>query len=172
MTYLKYIVWVVLAAIAIGAYFYPVVSPSLGSAAGSTFSTAKVAAVDMSPATASATSTSLLNTDASARWITKFYVNCTGVGTSQTYLTGAGLSTWTMTAGTSSSATQIAITNLAGNLTLGTTTSFSQNASSTVASAIAANTDLWYWPAGTYLQFTFNATNTAACIVGANYDAS
>lgn len=151
--------------------FISMVTAVVGSPVGTTFNTAKIAAVEMTPLTASATSTSILNTDSSARWITSVHAGCTGVGTSNVLSTGAGLAQWLLQVATTSVSGQGLQNNtsLAGNVNIGTTTSFAQSASSTIASTGTKNTDFYYWDTGTYLTFTFNATNTAACIVAANY---
>lgn len=165
---------VIVAGFIAGGYFYPKAVQSLGSAVGSTFSTAKVAAVNMAPLTGTASTTSLLNTDGSARWVKSVDTFCTGVGTSQTFLTGAGLSGWTVQAATTS-VPNLGLqgnTNLAGNVSIGTSTPFEQSASSTITSTNSVNTDLYYWAPNTYMTFAFNATNTAACTVSVSYSAS
>lgn len=175
----KYIlsILVVIAAVAIaGGYYFPQVTKFVGSPVGSTFNTAKIASVDMSPLTSAATSTSLLNTDASGRWVKSVETACNGVGSSQAWNaagTGGGLATWALTVATTSTAAQTNSTNYVGNIsTIGTSTPWEQSASSTVPSTTSVNTDLYFWPAGSYLTFTFNATNTAACVVSASYLAS
>ncbi len=164
------VVFVLLAIIAIGGYFYPVpASQVVSSGLGSTFGTAKIAAINMSPVNGSATSSSILNTDASDRWIQSGFGSCTGVGTSQAFLGSAGLAALLIQAATTS-ANASAGAGLAGNVNLGlnltvsTSTTNSNNASSTVPVAVSGR-----WPSGSYLTFNFNATNTAACVVGVNY---
>lgn len=140
-----------------------------GSPVGTTFNTAKVVAVNITPSTQGATSTSVLNTDATARYIANYgMVGCTGVGTSQTDLTGTGLAALLVQAATTSVANQglQGNTNYAMNLTVSTSTTF-VNSSTSTPSVMAG-----YWAAGTYMTFTFNATNTAACTVEMDYLAS
>lgn len=148
-----------------------VIQQIAGSPVGSTFNTAKVAASVMAPATASATSTSLLNSDASDRYILDVFANCASVGTSQTYLTGAGLTTagWLLIVSTSSASTQTAPNANAWGLSIATTTPNSFNITGAATTTPAINR---VWATGSYLQFTFNATNTASCIPGVHYLAS
>lgn len=160
---------VVLAGTIYGAYQYPQNQLLAGSAVGTTFSTAKVAQVNISPATQSATSSSVLNTDASDRFLEgNYFSSCTGVGTSQTNLTGTGLAALTISMATTSVSSLGSQGNTQlGVVTVSTSTAFSNNASTTI------NTDYrGDWASGTYLTFTFNATNTAACTVGVHYHAS
>jgi hypothetical protein len=150
--------------------FLKTVVQQFGSPVGTTFNTAKVATVEMSPATNAASSTSVLNTDASTRFVESLNAACTGVGTSYTNLTGTGLAALTITAAT----TTVANAGAQGNSntftgTVATTTAFSLLSSVIASTGAAMN---YSWPSGTYLTFTFNATNTAACIVGVNYLAS
>lgn len=171
-TILSWVAIVLVAALAIGAYFYPKVQPFLGSAAGSTFNDAKIAAIDMSPATSAASTTSILNTDSSARWLDSAVVACTGVATSGTSV--ASLSVQAATS-TIAGAGLAGNTNLALNITVSTSTAFSQNATTTVvagANTGGSNASLYYWPSGTYLSFLFNSTNAAACIVKVGYTPS
>lgn len=168
-TYLKVIaVLVVIAAIA-GAYAYPKYQNTVGSSVGSTFSTQKMIAVDMSPLTGTATSTSILNTDASARWIADFALTgCTGAGTSYTYpnTNATGLANLLIQAATTSVASQglQGNTNYALNMIVSTSSPiYTESASSTLA------VQAGYWASGTYMTLTFNATNTAACIVEMDY---
>lgn len=152
-----------------GAYQYPEVpAPVVGSPVGSTFGTSKIAQVNITPSTAAATSSSILNTDSSARWVKSNYADCIAPTTSQTYLTGAGLANLQLLVATTSVANEglQGSTNYAGNLTVATTSYYSNNASSTLPVLGG------YWAPGTYLTFDFNATNTAQCTVGVRYEAS
>lgn len=162
---------VIVVAIA-GGYKYPlqISQQNFGSPVNTTFNSAKIAAVNMSPATAGATSTSILNTDTSARWFANYgMAACTGVGSSQTFNTGAGLAALTLQVATTSVANLglQGSTNYVMNLTVSTSTSFSNSATSTQTTPAYS-----YWAPGTYLTFTFNATNTAACTVEVDYLAS
>lgn len=150
-----------------------VVQQVFGSPAGTTFNTGKVVAVDISPATQTSTSSSVLNTDASNRWIASFgFSGCTGTQNSQTDLTGTGLASWFVQAATTTVANQglQGNTNYALNLTIPTSTAG-------VPAIVAASTStpsavFGIWAPGTYMTFTFNATNTAACVVEMDYIAS
>ena len=178
MNYLKasiaFVLAVVIGVAIYGAYQYPKQILALGSPVGATFGTAKIAAVNISPLTGAASSTSILNTDSSARWVKSTDAACTGVGTSFAFVGQAGIASWLLQAATTSQANNglQGNTNYVSNMIVGTSTSFSQSASSTVASTLTFGTDNYYWPSGSYLTFTFNATNTAACTVSASYIAS
>jgi hypothetical protein len=156
---------VVIGAAIWGGYLYPKSSPSAGSAVGSTFGDAKVAMVNMAPATSAASSTSILNTDGSTRFVESLEADCTGVATA-----GTSVATMTITGAT----TTVANEGLQGNTntfsgTIATTTAFSL-LSSVIASTGSAVA--YVWPANTYLTFLFNTTNTASCVVGVHYLAS
>lgn len=162
---MKYFIALVLAVVVtggiVGGYYYPQDIQSLGSSVtGSTFNTAKVAAIAWAPATSAASSTSILNTDANTRYITDSFVQCTGTN-------GQG---FTMTAATTSVANQglQGSTNYAAN-DVATTTVASQtmfNASSTEGVPTYTNR---LWPSATYLTFDASAVNTGACIAGVHY---
>lgn len=172
---------IVVALIALGGYFYPgstsstviqqVPSPSFGTAspAGSTFNTAKIAAVAMAPATGSATSSSITNTDATDRYVLATEIGCQNIGTSLTAYTGTGLANLLLTIGT----TTVAGSNLApwariGQITVATATPQSfLSASSTLLTATSSLAAIWH--TGENMQFTWNATNTASCSVGIRY---
>lgn len=172
MNYLKYVALVLIAgAVGFGlARYFSVPSVVAGSPAGSTFNDAKFAAVSMAPATSAASTTSILNTDGSGRWLSGELVACTGIGTS-----GTSVANLTVQAATTSvsGAGLGGNTNLAMNIVVSTTSAaFSMNASSTLASGVSTGTDLYYWPAGTYLSFLFNSTNVGTCVVKADYTPS
>lgn len=144
-------------------------------AAGTTFNTAKVAQVNITPSTGSATSSSILNSDATDRYITNSYVACNTVGTSLTAYTGAGLTSagwlWRMatTAAAITGALADSNTNYASNAPLSTSTAVSFIASSTEG-VLTGNSRIW--PTGTYLTIQPNATNTAVCTAGVYYISS
>lgn len=143
------------------------------SATGSTFSTAKEAAITWTLSN-SATTTSILNTDANDRYIKTAQAMCTGVGTSFTAFTGAALSALTITAATTSTAAPATITNVntfLTNQTLATTSPNSYFSTSTPelggGSPFADYARIW--AAGSYITFASNATNTATCTIGVTY---
>lgn len=154
--------------------FRTVVEQLAGSSVGSSFTTAKIASVNITPLTAGATSTSILNTDASARWAYGYTIaDCTGLSSSYTYpnTNATALANLLLQVATTSIA-NLGLqgnTNYFANLVVSTSTYAGQfsNSSTTTAPVMAG-----YWPSGTYLTFTFNATNTAACTVAAYYLAS
>lgn len=143
-----------------------------GSPVGSTFNIAKIASVDISPLTANATSSSILNTDSSARYVADFgFVGCTGIGTSYTFPnTAQGALAALLIQAATTSATGVGLqgnTNYFLNMTVPTSSSqYIQNSTSTPPS------NAGYWAPGTYLTFTFNATSTGACTVEVDYLAS
>jgi len=153
-----------------GAYLYPQTKEFLGvSPTGSTFNSAKVAAIVFAPATGSATSTSILNSDANDRYVTDSFSYCQSVGTSFTAYTGTGLTELRFKGATTSTASPAAVsnTNFALNVIVATSSVYSANATSTFVAAVNQ-----VWPSGSYMTFTSNATNTAICTVGVNYVAS
>lgn len=164
---------VVIAWVIYGAYQYPQASlQSAGSPSGSSFSNAKFAGETASLASpgANGTSTSILNSDSSDRYITSLIAACNTVGTSKTAYSGTGLANWTVTVATTSTADPAALpagyNTITGNpLVIGTSTVVSLVASSTAG--VATTSQLW--AANSYLTFQSNATNTAACTFGATY---
>ena len=147
-----------------GSYFvgfeYPQIPASFGSPVGTTFNTAKVAMTNYTPSTSAASSTSILNTDASTRYIVSSTVACNGVN-------GQG---GTFTFATTSVANEglQGNTNYAGNDVATTTTSstFMYVASSTEGVPTYTNR---LWPSGTYLSIVDSTTNQGVCTVGVNY---
>lgn len=175
MTKTLKIVLLVLAIVAVGGYFYPLSIQrtitqvqNYGSSAGTSFNTAKFAGVVFGLSSSSATTTSIYNTDSFDRKIQSFVADCSGVGTSLTAYTGAGLSQLVFTAATTSTAAPNTITNTnTMALPIATSTVDSYNS---VGSATTTPTALSrVWKTGTYWTISSNATNTAACTVGVNY---
>lgn len=161
-------------------YGKTVIRETIGSSsAGTTFNTAKFAAISVNLATAgaNATSSSILNGDSNDRFITAVKAGCQGVGSSQTVAVGAGLASLTFKVATSAAATPTGLsnTNLVGQMafTIGTSTANFVMASSTAAgqNGIAAGNGLVnnIWASGSYLTFFFTATNTATCVLGVDY---
>lgn len=159
----------------VGAYHYPKSEESVslaGSTAGSVFNSAKFAGVvvDLSTPGANGTSTSILNSDASDRFISGFRVGCNGVATSRTAYTGVILDALKLTIGTSTDsapATFTGFANVTTGYTLGTSSPVLIVASTTpqtATSSLAAR-----WPSNSYVTFTVNATNTAVCTFGVDY---
>ena len=125
----------------------------------------------MAPATSAASSTAILNSDASDRKIESFVADCSGVGTSLAYLTGTGLTStgWNVNMATSSTGAQL--TN-ASALTMFIPTTTPDAFNSIGAGTTTPSAAQRVWAAGSYLVFTFNATNTASCVIGVHYLAS
>lgn len=142
------------------------------STAAVTANDAKIAEFNFAPTTAAATTTSVLNSDSQDRIITSFDTACSGLGTSLTAYTGAGLAALVFKVATSSTDTpnNLSNTNYVYNGTIATSSSSFYDASSTpgLTSATVVNFNR-RWPAGTYLTVSSNATNTASCILNARY---
>lgn len=164
------ILLVVLVVAVAGLYFKKSEQPqpefvgTVGSPVGTTFSTAQVAQINVSP-TIGATSTGVLNTDSNDRYIETMYGACSNVGTSLAPYSGiGGITNWTLTAATGTSQAPATITNsntITANISTSTVNAFASTTSMTDLTRI--------WPTGSYLNFAFNATNTAACTVGVHY---
>lgn len=153
-----------------GAYQYPQAIASFGATSG-TNGTAKIASFSFNPATG-ATTTSILNGDSVDRVITSMNVSCSGVGTSLTALTGAGLNSLIFSVATTAASAPVALgnSNFVYNGTIATSSATFYDASTTPgltsATVIGVNRR---WPTGTYLTVSANATNTAACAITAYY---
>lgn len=164
MTKFKIVFGVVIAVIVgigiYGAYQFPQIPASFGSPVGTTFNTAKVAMTNYTPSTSAASSTSILNTDASTRFIVSSTVACNGVN-------GQG---GTFTFATTSVANEglQGNTNYAGNDVATTTvaSTFMYVASSTEGVPTYTNR---LWPSNTYLSIVDSSTNAGVCTVGVNY---
>lgn len=158
---------VIIAALAIyGAYNYPIAPQAVVtgiSSPGVNNSSAKLYTSTVAPATNSGTTTSIYNSDGTDRGIIYGVTYCTGVGTSQTYLTGTGLAAFSLVMSTSTSAVDAKTNaNSAFALTIATSSPWEEQFTSSLANGAVSGV----WPSGTYLNITFNATNTAACTVG------
>jgi hypothetical protein len=148
------------------------------SSAGTTFGNAKFAGVTvrLGTAGAGATSTSILNTDTSDRFVTGFRLACNGVGTSKTAYTGTGLASLQLTIATTSEANVPTITTkyvfpVTSAVPVSTSTVNAVIASSTFmgVGATATSSNSVVWNSGSYMTFFWNATNTAACTEGVDY---
>jgi hypothetical protein len=171
---IKILLAVVGIAAIVGGYFYPKFAFVGGAPTGSTYGTQKQASIVFAPATGSATSTSILNTDSTDRMVTIVQNVCGGVGTSQTAYTGAGLASLTLKAATTTTSAPAIVsnTNLVESIVISTSTSDFVMASSTSSGLVgtsAASLGSLRWPTNTYLTFFTNATNTAICTVGVQY---
>lgn len=171
-TYLLWAAIVVVGVMAAGGYLYPKFNLSLGSSAGATFNTAKYAGVVANLATpgANGTSTSIRNTDSGNRYVTGLRYGCSGIGTSQTAYTGAGLASLQLTVGTTTTAAPAVIPAspfLVANALVIATSSVNTAAGSSTPTVALGNATIW--PAGSYMTFWVNATNTAACTFGVDY---
>lgn len=177
MNYTKYIVAVLVLIAIAGAYFYPESLPTptpLGvasSTAGATNNDAKRVSIAMAPISAAATSTSILNSDATDRIVIDAGVTCTGL-TNMFGSDSAGLVNYRWTAGTSSvaapTASVINATLAAMNVTVATTTPDGFTATSTYTNPYARR-----WNAGSYMVFqTTGTSSAAACTPYLSYVAS
>lgn len=144
----------------VGGYYFPKVQLSVGSPAGTTFNTAKIAAVSYTPSTSAASSTSILNTDTSTRIITGGFSSCNGTN-------GQG---FTLTVATTSVASQglQGNANYAENIVATTTTTSTNFYVGSTTEGVITNTSR-LWPSGTYLSFVASAVNAGTCTVGVNY---
>lgn len=149
-----------------------------GSPAGSTFGTAKFAgvAVNLASPGANGTSTSILNGDASDRYISSIKAGCQGVGSSNTAYVGGGLASLQLTVATSTTAAPATNSNTnsvgGGAVVISTSTAVFGISTSTIAgnSTSPGITKVYFvWASNSYLTFTTNATNTAACTFGVDY---
>ncbi len=156
----------VLIVLCVGLYFKSPSSYSVQgiSSSGVTNTTAKLYTITVAPSTDSATTSSLFNNDGTDRMVIQSVAGCTGVGTSQTYLTGTGLASFKFQMSTSSiSVDAKSNTNYASNIVVATSSAWAETASTTLGAIGAVSL---VWPTQTYLNITSNATNTAACTVG------
>lgn len=178
--YLKAVlVVVVLGAITWAGLTYPKALHSVGVASpvATTFNDAKVAVINFNPLAAPATTTSILNTDATDRIIVSAFSYCQGMGTSGSPGGTGVIPAVTLQAATTSTAAPVNIstlTNFVFNTTIATSTVVTGN--TVLPSQYQASTtppvlgDIGrIWKAGSYLTFFVNATNTAACQVGVTY---
>ncbi len=162
----KVAVGLVVAPAIVGGYFFPgaVQNQIAGtSPAGSTFSSAKIAAINYTTSTSAASSTSLLNTDANDRYITDEFIACYGVK-------GQGITITAATTSVSSLGLQgnpNLVTNIFGTTT--TSSTFFYVASSTESAPTYTGR---LWAAGSYLTFVASSTNAGICTVGVHYLAS
>jgi hypothetical protein len=160
---------IVVALIAIGAYFYPQAKSLVGgvSSSGSYTNVATWALVNFVPSAANGTSTSILNSGASDRAITSSYAFCTN-NTTSIGPTSPGIASLTLQAATTSVASQglQGSANYIVNVNISTTTTSSYVSTSTEG-VITGSARIW--PVNTYLTFNFNATTTAACTIGVQY---
>lgn len=170
MNYLKIIgVVVVLGGILYLGVHYPIYTPPPpgASPAGSTFSSAKIAAVSMVPSApgTNATTSSILNGDANDRIIIDGGVSCEGIGTtSNSPAAGGGaLANWTLKAATTSTSAPADVGSLVNfNVNMNIATSAPANYVSTTTNPVLGNSGR-IWLAGSYETFWWNATSTATC---------
>lgn len=150
-----------------------VAGAAIPSGVGATFNTARVATIEWSLAGPTSTSTSVFNSDATDREIESVKVICSGMGTSLTPLTGAGLVSLQFKAATTSTQAPAIISNtntLLTNAVISTTTPDMYISTSTPGLSGSSNSDyVRVWASGSYLSFSTNATNTAQCLVGVAY---
>jgi hypothetical protein len=154
----------------IAGLFLPIQSGLFGNSPVDTqFGTKKIAAISWNLSSGTATSTSIYNSDQNDRIIDSSFVSCSGVGTSRTAYTGAGLAALTLRAATTTADSPATLTNTnyaVNYASISTSTPWSYTTSSTEPVLGVYGR---VWPSGTYLTFTANATNTATCVVGVNY---
>jgi hypothetical protein len=153
---------VLIAAAIVGAYFFPTVTPKVvfGSPNGSTYLDGSTVWSVYSPATAAASSTSILNNTTNTWYIISTFVACNGVN-------GQG---GTFTAATTS-IPNLGLQNntnyIAQDVATTTTASLSMYVASSTEGVLTYTSRIW--PAGTYLTFVDSTTNAGVCTPGANY---
>ncbi len=125
--------------------------------------------VDLSTTTKNATSTSFTNSDSGNRYVTGVKVVCNGLGTSQVGYIGGGLSSLTLSIGTTSSYSPASFDSFSqvASLNISTTTSLYSIASSTTQLSSSSAAIIWH--TGENMTFYYNATNTASCSQGVEY---
>lgn len=142
------------------------------SSSGNVYNTAKFAGkvANLASPGANGTSTSILNTDATDRYVTGLRIGCEGVGSSKTAYTGAGLAALTITVATSSTAAPATLSPWAA-ITVGFTIPTSTPAYVLASSTPQLATSTWpaIWPTNTNMTFQTNATNTGVCTFGVDY---
>lgn len=134
--------------------------PVTASPVGSTFNTAKIAAINFTPSTSAASSTSILNTDSNSRFIVSNFVSCGGTN-------GQGFTATAATTTTSSNGLQ-GNTNYAANTVATTSVSSTYMYTASSTEGVIQYTSR-IWPSGTYLTFVASAVNSGVCTVGVNY---
>lgn len=161
---------VVVAVIAIGAYFFPKSVSPLGSNGGTNTSAKQLEAVSWDLSTGTSTSVFIPTTMTASQ----FQLSCTGVGTSKTAYTGTGLASVTLKAATTSTShtvdtptsnTSVSNTNLVISTTFATSSAIATIASTTQSVGGTAGVSQLLL-GGSYITFFTNATNTAVCNIG------
>lgn len=143
------------------------VTKTVGSSTGTTFNTAKTAAIVFAPISNTASTTSVYNGDVSDRIIKDAHITCTGANFSAaTALVSTGVVFSAATTAVASLGLQSNV-NLALSVAVGTSTAELYVASS------SQNTIARRWNAGSYLTFLTNATSTGeSCVIGVDYIAT
>ncbi len=136
-----------------------------GSAGGSTFNTAKTAAIVFAPVSNSASSTSVYNGDSSDRIIKDAHITCTGAN----FTAGQALSSVIFSAATTSATSN----GLKSNPNLALYVAVSSSTPELYVASSSQGTIARRWNAGSYLTFLTNATSTGeSCVVGVDYIAT
>lgn len=146
-----------------------VTSGNTGSPSGTTFSTAKIAAININPQSVTSSSTSLFNGDASDRMVLDTYVSCSGL-TNMFGGTGAGLATYDWYMGTSSVAAPTG--TIAGNTFLAARISVATSSPGIgfTATSTYTSSPTRLWRAGEYMVIQTTGTSSAAvCNAGLHY---
>jgi hypothetical protein len=137
------------------------------SPAGSDFSTSKEYSTVMNLSSSTGTTTSILNTDTNARYVTSVFADCQGVGTVSSSVAALTFTMATSTQSYAGSTTVLSVSPATGYVTLATSSTVSTVASSTWQTPYPQ-----LWAPATYLNIFTNATNTAVCTVGVHTVAS
>ncbi len=136
-----------------------------GSSAGSTFNTAKTAAIVFAPTSNTASTTSVYNGDSSDRIIKDAHITCTGAN----FTASNSLAQVTFSAAT----TAVSSLGLQRNPNPALSTTVATSASDVYVASSTQNTNARRWASGSYLTFLTNATSTGlSCVVGVDYIAT
>ncbi len=172
----------VLALIAIGGYFFPqgntVIQKMFGSPGNATFLGQPAASVIFN--LSAGTTTSILNTDASDRYITTFQASCSGITSIVAPYLGvnssigyfgirAATTTFNAATGTPTANVLVSNSNFAASTTVATSSAITVMSTSTAAATMNSNQFSQEWAAGSYLTFITNATSSGTCTVGVMY---
>lgn len=164
----KYIVALIATLFIFGSYFFPRQAEVNFGAVSSAGVINNVTSWSSLTTSLTSTSTSILNAGASDRAVIATYADCSTLGNSFTYTTGAGLASLTLQAATTS-VSSLGLqgnTNYINNTTISTSSALFYSATSTEGVLIYTSR---IWPVNTYLTFETNATNTASCAFGAEW---
>ncbi len=142
-----------------------VIQQVAGSSAGTTFNTAKTAAIVFAPISNTASTTSVYNGDSSDRIIKDAHITCTGAN----FTAANSLAQVTFSAAT----TAVSSLGLQRNPNPALSTTVATSGAEVYVATSTQNTNARRWASGSYLTFLTNATSTGlSCVVGVDYIAT